>query len=86
MPLCGRVALSHNTLASYSDLAAYRLSEARAQQMPPYCIMHNSVLQKIASIRPTTLEQLVAVPGMGPIKVQKYGAAILDIIREHSCS
>ena len=32
---------------------------------------------------PTTERDLLRVPGIGPAKVDKYGTAILDLVRRH---
>jgi superfamily II DNA helicase RecQ len=36
----------------------------------------------VAARRPTSTEELLAVPGLGPVKVARYGPAILEVVRE----
>jgi superfamily II DNA helicase RecQ len=39
-------------------------------------------LVALARQRPETLDQLAAVPGVGPTKLAKYGAAFLAALQE----
>jgi superfamily II DNA helicase RecQ len=61
-------------------LRAWRLALARQQGVPPYVVLHDSTLLAIVTARPHTTEQLRRVPGMGPVRVEKHGAAILAIL------
>jgi superfamily II DNA helicase RecQ len=45
-------------------------------------ICHDSVLKEIALSPPGDLEALQRIKGMGPYKVQAYGQALLDAVRE----
>jgi ATP-dependent DNA helicase RecQ len=40
----------------------------------------NSTLRQIAERRPKTLDALERLPGMGPQKTERFGAAFLDVI------
>jgi ATP-dependent DNA helicase RecQ len=48
-----------------------------------FVIFHNSHLRAIAAHKPTTREALLEVKGVGPRKLEKYGAAIIGLVREH---
>jgi ATP-dependent DNA helicase RecQ len=61
-------------------LKAWRLAEARAQAVPPYVVFHDSTLAAIAEARPTTLAALAGISGMGTKKLERYGAALLDVL------
>ena len=61
-------------------LRAWRLAASRAADKPEYCIMHNSTLESIAALRPTTLRQLLAVPRVSQRFVVEHGAAILAAV------
>jgi superfamily II DNA helicase RecQ len=69
--------------ALFQTLRAWRLEQAREQKAPPYVVFHNSHLQAIAAHRPVTLEALSDVKGVGPSKLEKYGAAVIELVREH---
>jgi ATP-dependent DNA helicase RecQ len=61
-------------------LQTYRTSQAKLEGMPPYIIYSNKVLTSIAEQKPTTLDALLEIDGVGKAKVEKYGAAILEIV------
>jgi superfamily II DNA helicase RecQ len=48
--------------------------------MPFFRVFPNGTLLGIAEARPRTLEDLLAVKGMGPALITKYGKAILEIV------
>jgi DNA helicase-2/ATP-dependent DNA helicase PcrA len=62
-------------------LRAWRKERARADSTPAYVVMHDTTLTRIAEVRPTSLEELIAVPGMGPTKCERYGAEIIELCR-----
>ena len=66
-------------VAVLERLKAWRLAEARAQSVPAYVILHDSTLAEIARRRPRRVGDLAAVPGIGARKLERYGAALLDI-------
>jgi ATP-dependent DNA helicase RecQ len=68
--------------ALYETLRQWRLNEARRLELPPFVIFHDRHLRLIAAHRPTTIEALVALPGIGPRKAERYGAAVLELVRD----
>jgi len=68
--------------ALFEALRAWRTQEAHDQEVPPYVIFHDSHLRAIASQRPQTLEALEAIQGVGPKRREKYGQAIIALIRQ----
>ena len=62
-------------------LRAWRLNLAREQGKPAFTILTNAVLDALAVSRPRTENQLLAVEGLGPKKVDAYGAEILRVVR-----
>jgi ATP-dependent DNA helicase RecQ len=61
-------------------LQAWVRQTAKAQSVPAYQILHKATVEAIAAARPASFAELEAVKGMGPVKVQRYGRAILDLI------
>lgn len=53
-----------------------RLADAR--DLPAYVIFHDRTLREMAERRPRTREDLLDVPGVGPAKLERYGAAFLE--------
>jgi hypothetical protein len=67
---------------AFDALRRWRLAAARAEGVPPYVILHDRHLVILAHRRPTTLQALGACPGIGKVKLGKYGEAILRVISE----
>jgi len=69
--------------ALFQTLRAWRLKQAREQDLAPFIIFHDSHLRAIAAHRPTTREALLKVKGVGPRKLEMYGSAVIRLVREH---
>jgi ATP-dependent DNA helicase RecQ len=65
----------------FDELRRYRREVARAAHAAPYTIFHDRTLEDIAARRPDTLVALSGVHGMGTVKLERYGAAVLDLVR-----
>jgi ATP-dependent DNA helicase RecQ len=57
------------------------LQVAREHGVPAYTVFHDATLEEIARRRPGSAEELRAVSGVGAVKLERYGAALLDVIR-----
>ena len=62
-------------------LRAWRLAEARRRGVPAFRIFSDRALRAMASTRPGTARELLAVPGIGSSTVEKYGAQIYRILQ-----
>jgi superfamily II DNA helicase RecQ len=60
-------------------LREWRSSEAKRLGVPAYVVLHDRTLTALAQARPANLRQLLEVTGMGPAKVERFGAAILEL-------
>jgi RecQ family ATP-dependent DNA helicase len=60
-------------------LREWRTAEAKRLRVPVFMVMHEKTLTALASTRPRNPRQLLEVDGMGPAKVEKFGAAILEL-------
>jgi DNA-binding MarR family transcriptional regulator len=69
--------------ALFEALRAWRLERAREEDMPAFVVFHDSHLRAIAAHRPTTGDALLGVKGVGPRKQEKYGPAIIRLVREY---
>ena len=65
----------------FEALRAYRLETARQQKVPPFVVASDRSLRDIAMLRPGTLGELELAHGIGPAKVEKYGEALLSVVR-----
>lgn len=70
----------------WEALRAWRIAEARRQEVPPYVIFHDSTLIEIARCRPASLTALGAIPGIGRAKLERYGSALLAVVGEGPAS
>ena len=68
----------------FEALRERRRDLAREQQVPPYVIFHDSVLRDMAAMKPASLAQLSSISGVGAKKLEAYGDAFLQVIRETS--
>ncbi|MEJ0096030.1 MAG: DNA helicase RecQ [Methylocella sp.] len=64
-------------------LKAKRLEIARAQSHAAFVVFPDSVLIEIAKKPPRTLQELRLIPGVGPIKLERYGAIFLEVVAAH---
>ena len=64
-----------------SVLRTWRSGMARKQGVPAYVVLHDATLEGIASSRPQTHDQLRAVIGIGDKKLERYGDALLSLVR-----
>jgi len=64
----------------FAALKAWRLERARADEVPAYVVFHNSTLAEIAGRKPQTLNELAAVPGVGPTKLERFGDEVLAVL------
>jgi superfamily II DNA helicase RecQ len=65
----------------WEALREVRLRLAREVAQPAFCVFHDSTLREIAQRRPQEAEGLLAISGVGPAKLEKYGAAFLEVLR-----
>jgi ATP-dependent DNA helicase RecQ len=68
----GEILLSH--------LKAWRLEEARLQSVPAYVILNDNTLAQLARERPQRRDELLGISGIGAKKLERYGAALLEIL------
>ncbi|MBD5306883.1 MAG: AAA family ATPase [Bacteroides sp.] len=64
----------------YFELRRWRRSKAEERDVPSFTIMHDKTLLAIANEAPQTMEDLLAVPGMGKKRVEFFGKEILDVV------
>jgi ATP-dependent DNA helicase RecQ len=62
----------------YGRLKALRSRLAKEANLPSYCVFPDKTLVELARRRPGTEAELLAVPGVGPAKLEKYGDAFME--------
>ena len=66
----------------FEALREWRASVATVTGRPAYTVVHDSTLEAVAELRPTSVEELGRVGGFGPVRIESYGKAVLAIVRE----
>ena len=61
-------------------LKAWRLQTARAANVPAYVVFTDATLTAIAEALPDGPEQLARVPGVGPVKLERYADDVLELV------
>ena len=64
----------------YARLKVLRKALAAARRVPAYVVFSDATLLKIAEQRPRSDRALLAVPGIGPAKLELYGRALLETV------
>ncbi|MEB3223824.1 MAG: ATP-dependent DNA helicase RecQ [Candidatus Sericytochromatia bacterium] len=70
--------------ALYDSLVRLRGQLAREQDVPAYKVFSNQTLEDLAAARPTSLGAMLAVKGVGPEKLSRYGSEFLGAILAHA--
>lgn len=82
----GRSATGHTSAEAPDDgrmaaLRAWRRERAARDGQPAFVVFSDRTLAALADRRPTSQEELLAVPGLGPTKVDRYGDELLAVLR-----
>jgi ATP-dependent DNA helicase RecQ len=67
--------------ALLAKLKTWRTAQARSQSVPPYVVFHDATLAEIAAAQPRDLNALSAIAGIGVKKLERYGPALLELLR-----
>ncbi len=67
-------------------LKSWRTGAAKAGGVPAFVVFHDVTLATLAQARPATREELLTVPGLGPVKAERYGPALLEVVATHARS
>ncbi|WP_034301581.1 DNA helicase RecQ [Herbaspirillum sp. RV1423] len=68
----------------FDKLRWWRVETARKHNVPAYVIFHDATMREIAKARPSSLDDLRGVTGVGEKKLDTYGAEIISLIQELS--
>jgi ATP-dependent DNA helicase RecQ len=66
--------------ARFAALKAWRAEVARAHNLPAYIVFHDATLAEMARSRPTTLDDIAGISGVGARKLEAYGTEILRVL------
>ncbi|SDY03526.1 ATP-dependent DNA helicase RecQ [Allochromatium warmingii] len=72
--------------ALWQALRAHRFALAQEQDVPAYVIFNDATLKAMLERRPRTLVELGRLPGVGEMKLARFGAGFLRVIAAHEQS
>ena len=64
----------------FEQLKRWRLREATEREVPAFVVFTDATLLAIVEQLPASLEQLAAIPGIGPAKLELYGPTLLELL------
>ncbi|MDQ4146005.1 MAG: ATP-dependent DNA helicase UvrD2, partial [Actinomycetota bacterium] len=67
-------------------LKKWRLRRAQTDGVPAYVVFHDSTLEEIARRLPRTPEDLSDLSGIGPVKIERYGSEVIELIEDHAAA
>lgn len=66
----------------FERLRQLRRELAEEEGVAPFVIFHDKTLRTIAGYKPVTLAALSEIPGIGEVKVERYGRRVLGVVNE----
>eukprot|EP00698_Gefionella_okellyi_P008654 TRINITY_DN2157_c0_g1_i1.p1 TRINITY_DN2157_c0_g1~~TRINITY_DN2157_c0_g1_i1.p1 ORF type:complete len:808 (-),score=203.60 TRINITY_DN2157_c0_g1_i1:79-2502(-) len=66
----------------YVELSSLRTAVASEKGIPPYMVFANKVLERLATIRPSSTATLLNIDGIGQVKADSFGARFLAAIAQ----
>ena len=82
LPFAGFAAYSAAKAGLRAFSQALRRELADAQNVPPYVVFADAVLRALCEALPTNEEELLTVPGVGQVKLERYGRQFLKVLRD----
>lgn len=67
----------------FARLRFLRKQIADRENIPPYVVFNDATLQEMAEFLPTTASEMLQINGVGERKLERFGAAFLQLIQEH---
>ena len=65
----------------WESLRAWRAGVAKEHGVPAYVVFHDATLAELARVRPKDEAGLGQISGVGARKLERYGAALLELLR-----
>ena len=77
------VEIDEQDLPLWNALRACRKKLAEEQGVPPYVVFHDATLREMVQQRPMSERTFLKLTGVGDSKLERFGEAFLDVIRNH---
>ncbi len=82
-PGSGGVPTRRRSSSLASELERYRKRMAGKLKWKAYMVFQRQAILAIAKAQPSTRDELLLIPGLGPAKVERFGEDILELVRQH---
>jgi ATP-dependent DNA helicase RecQ len=66
----------------WQRLREWRAAIAKEHGVPAYVVFHDATLAELVRARPQSAAALAQISGVGTRKLERYGAALLDLLRD----
>ena len=70
--------------ALFRELRKLRKQLADDEGIPPYVVFNDATLLELAQFKPTNDDEMLMINGVGYRKLERFGEAFLECIREHA--
>jgi len=67
----------------FAKLRELRKSIADGEDIAPFIVFNDATLSELARVLPQTSRQMLAVSGIGDVKLARYGQPFLQLIKQH---
>lgn len=67
----------------FEELRQLRRKLAEERGVPPYIVFNDATLRDLSRVRPSNLEAMKRISGIGEAKLKEYGATFREAIAEH---
>ena len=78
-------ALSPEDTAVYEAVKEWRRRTAESENVPPYVIFGDKTIEELVQKKPRTERELLTVFGIGAVKAERFGAALIRLL-DHSAA
>ncbi|MBA2508967.1 MAG: ATP-dependent DNA helicase UvrD2 [Nocardioidaceae bacterium] len=68
----------------FERLRAWRRDQAAEQKVPAYCVLTDATLVALAEELPSDTAGLARIPGVGSVKLARYGGELLDLLGDRA--
>ena len=78
-----RIVITEASRGLFEQLREARRELAKEFGIPPYLVFHDSTLQEMAELKPTSDLEMARISGVGERKLHRFGDRFMAVIREH---
>ena len=65
---------------AFRALREWRLERSRAEEVPAFVVFSDATLHELADRLPRSWDELASVPGIGPVKIERYGNDVVRVL------